>query len=117
MLTALFIYTLLQGPAQPQMPDADLYTGEDLIEWRLILKDGLDAQERADRFIDFVHAYPQSPLAEVALSRAVESGVDVKVALEPLDESTRRALLRSQRSHQARLRVIAPTGAAVTDAQ
>jgi hypothetical protein len=111
------IYAFLQGPAQPQEPDALLYTGEDLIEWRVILENGLDTQERAERFIVFVQTYPQSPLAEVALARALESGVDIRDVLEPLDEPARRALLRSHRSHQARLRHVPPSGPTVTDAE
>ncbi len=94
-----------------------LYTGEDLIEWRVILENGLAPQERAERFSTFVQTYPQSPLAEVALARALDTGVDIRDVLEPLEESTRRALLRSHRSHQARLRNVAPSGPAVTDAQ
>ena len=83
----------------------------------MILENGLDTQERADLFAVFVQTYPQSQLAEVALARALDSGADIRDVLEPLEEPARRALLRSQRSHQARLRLVAPSGPAVTDAE
>ena len=117
MLAALLMTALLQGAAQPQSIDAFLYTGEDLIEWRLILEDGLDPAERAQRYANFVRTYPQSPLAEVALARAVNNDMSPEQVLEPLDESLRRPLRRSHRAHQARLRQVPPTGTLVTDAQ
>jgi hypothetical protein len=94
--------------------ERSLRDGADIAAFREIASAGLSAPERHSAFRDFVHQFPDSSLAEVALAECIEEGEAVDQVLADLKPVLRNRLVSRYRLHYEKLAGTAPDGPAVT---
>ncbi len=86
---------LALAPALADAPDPGLLSGNDIVAWRAVLEAPGPAA-----YLGYLESWPESPLAELALRRWLESNEGMRA--DPRDQPTRVAL--SLRHHEAALR-------------
>ena len=110
----LALFTTASSPVGPS--EGDLWNGADISAFRTIQVEGLSATDQLPAYAAFIHQFPFSPLAEVALERSVALCADVESVLAPLDPVERSWLVNHYRAHHATLVANPPESVALSEA-
>jgi hypothetical protein len=113
-LIALVFLQIVSASFAGTRNERSLRDGADIAAFRQIASAGLAVAELHEAYRDFVHRFPDSSLAEVALARCIAEGEEADTMLADLKPLERNHLVSSYRQHYQNLAANRADGPAVT---